>query len=133
MIGSSDMIQRIQSISPRVSARTVVRHCRGFPKAEAKDFILKHENYNREYYTGFLGELNLKQTTTRNTNRRNVENNAYSVIKTQSNFYVNLRCMQLKDKSANIYVGGGITKDSNPEKEWEETVNKTTTINAVLS
>lgn len=104
----------------------------GFPKAEAKDFILKHENYNRQYYTGFLGELNLKQATTRNTNRRNVENNAYSVVKTQSNFYVNLRCMQLKGKSANIYVGGGITKDSKPEKEWEETVNKTKTIGNVL-
>ena len=105
----------------------------GFPKAEAKEFILQHENYNREYYTGFLGELNLKQTTTRNSNRRNVENNAYSVVKTQSNFYVNLRCMQLKNNAANIYVGGGITKDSNPEKEWEETVNKTSTINTVLN
>lgn len=105
----------------------------GFPKAEAKDFILKHENYNRDYYTGFLGELNLQKATTRNTNRRNVENNAYAVVKTQSNFYVNLRSMQLKDHTASIYVGGGITKDSNPEKEWEETVNKTATINAVLN
>ncbi|WP_225037164.1 chorismate-binding protein [Winogradskyella sp. SM1960] len=104
----------------------------GFPKAKAKDFILQHENYNRDYYTGFLGELNLKQATTRNTNRRNVENNAYAVIKTQSNFYVNLRCMQLKESSAKIYVGGGITKGSNPEHEWEETVNKTKTISTVL-
>ena len=104
----------------------------GFPKADAKDFILQHENYNREFYTGFLGELNLKQATTRNTNRRNVENNAYAVVKTQSNFYVNLRCMQLKESTANIYVGGGITKDSNPEQEWKETVNKTATIIKVL-
>ena len=105
----------------------------GFPKQDAKDFILQNENYNREYYTGFLGELNLKQSKTRNTNRRNVENNAYAVVKTQSNFYVNLRCMQLKDNKALIYVGGGITKDSNPEKEWEETVNKTKTIGKVLN
>ncbi|MEH1008315.1 chorismate-binding protein [Winogradskyella sp. ECml5-4] len=105
----------------------------GFSKAKAKDFILNYENYNREYYTGFLGELNLKQSKTRNTNRRNVENNAYAVVKTQSNFYVNLRCMQLKDAKANIYVGGGITKASNPENEWEETVNKTATINTVLN
>jgi len=104
----------------------------GFPKAKAKEFILQNERYNREYYTGFLGELNLKQNKTRNSNRRNVENNAYSVIKTQSNFYVNLRSMQLKDTIANIYVGGGITKDSNPELEWEETVNKTKTIASVL-
>jgi isochorismate synthase len=104
----------------------------GLPKQEAKDFILDNENYNREYYTGFLGELNLKQSKTRNTNRRNVENNAYAVVKTQSNFYVNLRCMQLKANKAFIYVGGGITKDSNANKEWEETVNKTKTIANVL-
>ncbi|WP_299122595.1 chorismate-binding protein [uncultured Winogradskyella sp.] len=104
----------------------------GFPKQKSKDFILQNENYNREYYTGFLGELNLKQSKTRNTNRRNVENSVYAVVRTQSNFYVNLRCMQLKDNEALIYVGGGITKDSIPEKEWEETVNKTKTIGNVL-
>lgn len=104
----------------------------GFPKKNAKAFILKNENYKRDFYTGFLGELNIKQAQTRNTNRRNVENNAYSVVKTQSNFYVNLRCTQLVNNTAQIYVGGGITKDSNPEKEWEETVNKTQTIGSVL-
>jgi len=105
----------------------------GFPKQEAKTFILQNENYNREFYTGFLGELNLKQTRTRNNNRRNVENNAYSVVKTQSNFYVNLRCVQLKNDKALIYVGGGITKSSVAENEWEETVNKTKTIRNVLN
>jgi len=104
----------------------------GFPRQAAKDFILDNEDYNRAYYTGFLGELNLKQSKTRNTNRRNVENNAYAVVKTQSNFYVNLRCMQLLGDKALIYVGGGITKDSVAEKEWEETVNKTKTIGNVL-
>lgn len=105
----------------------------GFPKNEAKDFIVKNENYNREYYTGFLGELNLKQSIARNTNRRNIENNAYATVRTQSNFYVNLRCAQLKNDSAYIYVGGGITKDSIAEKEWEETVNKSKTIVKVLN
>ncbi|WP_431157592.1 chorismate-binding protein [Winogradskyella poriferorum] len=104
----------------------------GFPKKNAKDFILKHENYNRTYYTGFLGELNLKHSKTRNSNRRNVENNAYLSIKRISNFYVNLRCTQIRDGKAYIYVGGGITKDSIPSKEWEETVNKTKTIVNVL-
>lgn len=104
----------------------------GFPKQDAKDFILKNENYNREFYTGFLGELNLKHAKTRNKNRRNIENNAYTVVKKQSNFYVNLRCMQLKDHKALIYVGGGITKDSVAKKEWEETINKTKTIGNVL-
>ena len=104
----------------------------GLPKAASKQFILEHENYNRAFYTGFLGELNFKQSKTRNANRRNVENNAYSSIKNTSSLYVNLRCMQLKGNEAIIYVGGGITKDSIAEKEWEETVNKSQTMKKVL-
>ena len=104
----------------------------GLPKAKAKDFILKNENYNREFYTGFLGELNFTQTKSRNTNRKNVENNAYQSIKTVTNLFVNLRCLQIKNNQALIYVGGGITKDSNPEKEWEETVAKSLTTKSLL-
>jgi isochorismate synthase len=40
--------------------------------------------------------------------------------------------MQLKENQAYIYVGGGITKDSNPKLEWEETVHKTQTMLSVL-
>lgn len=104
----------------------------GFPKDEAKTFIIQHEGYPREFYAGFLGELNLKETITRNTNRRNVENNAYGVSKIVSNLYVNLRCMQIKDKKIHIYVGGGITKDSDAQLEWEETVHKSQIIKRVL-
>lgn len=96
----------------------------GFPKAKAKQFILKNETYNREFYTGFLGELNIKETHIRNTSKSNVENNAYASINTVTNLFVNLRCMQLKNNTAILYVGGGITKDSIPEKEWQETVSK---------
>lgn len=105
----------------------------GLPKEAAKQFILKNENYNREYYTGFLGELNVKQSRTRNTNRRNVENNAYQTVKTVSNLFVNLRCMQFKNNEALIYVGGGITKDSVAESEFQETVNKAQTMLNVLN
>jgi isochorismate synthase len=104
----------------------------GLPKEKAKQFILQNENYNRDYYSGFLGELNFKEKTTRNSNRRNVENNAYATIKKVSNLYVNLRCMQLKGNTAIIYIGGGITKDSNPEMEWEETVSKSEVIKSIL-
>jgi len=104
----------------------------GLPKNVTKQFILENENYNREFYTGFLGELNLKEEKSRNTNRRNVENNAYGSIKTVSNLYVNLRCMQLTDTKASLYVGGGITKDSIPENEFQETVNKAETMKKVL-
>lgn len=104
----------------------------GLPKENAKQFILKNEDYHREFYTGFLGELNLKERSSRNSNRRNVENNAYASVKTVSNLYVNLRCMQLKENQAFIYVGGGITKDSIPENEWEETVSKSQVIKRIL-
>lgn len=80
----------------------------GLPTQKAKAFILNNENYDREYYTGFLGELNL--------------------LEDDINLFVNLRCMQLQDTTAVIYVGGGITKDSEPEKEWQETINKSKTI-----
>ncbi len=104
----------------------------GMPRERAKQFILNHEEYDREFYTGFLGELNLKEKKSRNNNRRNVENNVYGSVRTVSNLFVNLRCMQCKNDEILLYVGGGITKDSIPENEWEETVNKTTTIKNIL-
>ena len=104
----------------------------GLPKATAKLFILENENYNREFYTGFLGELNFTIKTSRNSNKRNVENNAYTSIKKISNLFVNLRCMQIKENNVLIYVGGGITKDSIPENEWQETVIKTHVVKKVL-
>ena len=104
----------------------------GLPRTEAHQFILENEGYSRDYYTGFLGELNLKKSTSRNTNRRNIENNAYGSIRKVSNLYVNLRCMQLVNGNAHIYVGGGITKDSIPLEEWYETINKANTMKNVL-
>ncbi|MCF6296546.1 MAG: isochorismate synthase [Flavobacteriaceae bacterium] len=85
----------------------------GIPKEAAKQFILQNENYDREFYTGFLGEINQDSF---------------------SNLYVNLRCMKV-DKQKNeisIFIGGGITKDSIPEKEWNETVIKSKVMKKVL-
>ncbi|MGA9637768.1 isochorismate synthase [Flavobacterium sp.] len=89
----------------------------GLPKNAAKDFILANEGYDRSYYTGFLGELNIKE---------------FDKHQTKSDLYVNLRCMQIKDKQAHLYIGCGITKDSIPEKEWKESVNKSLTMKRVL-
>ena len=36
-------------------------------------------------------------------------------------YFVNLRCAQFFENYAIIYVGGGITAESSPEKEWQET------------
>jgi isochorismate synthase len=83
----------------------------GLPKEKAIDFILKNEGYDRKYYAGFLGEYN--------TNN-------------QTDLFVNLRCLEVENDVVNIYVGCGITKDSNPEKEFIETENKSMTMRNVL-
>ena len=88
----------------------------GLPKEIAKDFILENEPYDRSFYTGFLGELNC----------------SFAQETISSDLFVNLRCMQIKDLQAHLYMGCGITKDSNPEKEWEESVNKSMTMKRVL-
>ncbi|MBL4642430.1 MAG: chorismate-binding protein [Flavobacteriaceae bacterium] len=87
----------------------------GLPKEAARQFILENENYNRSYYTGFLGELNMGE-----------------VHQNDSHLFVNLRCMEINNTEVSIYVGGGITKESNSEKEWEETVAKSTIMLKVL-
>lgn len=104
----------------------------GFPKQEAKKFILEQENYDREFYTGFLGELNLPQQKDRRTTRRNIENRAYFHSPEETSLFVNLRCMKIIKENAVLYIGGGITADSNAEEEWQETVNKAETMKAGL-
>ncbi len=104
----------------------------GYPKLKAKAFILQNENYNREFYTGFLGELNVTSKVAPRSSKRNIENRAYTISKKSTQLYVNLRCMQLKDSNAIIYIGGGITATSIPEFEWEETVSKSLVIKKVL-
>ncbi|MDD3721356.1 MAG: isochorismate synthase [Lutibacter sp.] len=76
----------------------------GLPKTVAATFILQNEGYERAYYSGYLGELNKNNDTS---------------------LFVNLRCMQVENNLASLYVGGGITAGSIPENEWEETVSKT--------
>lgn len=104
----------------------------GLPKKKAKEFIILEEKYDREFYTGFLGELNLQKNTQRSRNKRNVENLAFRTVKKESALFVNLRCMKVENDTAYIYVGGGITKESDPNAEWQETVNKSQTMKKVL-
>lgn len=89
----------------------------GLPKEAAKAFILENEKYDREYYSGFLGELNIDLATFRTE---------------QSDLFVNLRCMKIKGKVAELFVGCGITLASIPGDEFLETVNKSMTIKRVL-
>ena len=50
----------------------------------------------------------------------------------ETNLYVNLRCLELSADAAILYAGAGITIDSEPEKEWQETELKMQTVSAAL-
>lgn len=81
----------------------------GLPRKDAISLIRKIEKHDRSLYTGFIGEIN-----------DNV------------NVYVNLRCLQIIEDEAYLYLGGGYTKDSNVGAEWEETENKAKTLIKVM-
>lgn len=85
----------------------------GVPKQPALDFLRKHERYDRAYYAGFLGPVNLPETGV-------------------SRLYVNLRCLQLRPEEAILYAGTGLTIDSEPAREWQETELKLRTVSAIL-
>jgi len=104
----------------------------GLPQAKARSFIQKYEHFNREYYSGFLGELNVKKQVSRRRRSLNQEQLAIKSIKTVSDLYVNLRCMKVCDEHIELFVGGGITGDSEPKAEYLETVAKSTTLLSVL-
>ena len=83
----------------------------GMPKDAAADFIASNENYEREYYTGYLGPVGIKGA---------------------SHIFVNLRCMKIVGQGASLYVGAGITSGSKADKEWEETEIKALTLLNVI-
>ena len=90
----------------------------GLPKEIAKEFILANEGYDRKFYAGFLGELNRKFCSGENDD---------------SDLFVNLRCMEIQQNQVHLYIGCGITKDSDPEKEYIETANKAMTMKEILN
>lgn len=106
----SDLEKIIKSLHPTPAV------C-GFPKLVAQKFIIENEDYDRTFYAGFLGEWN---------------KDFVSYKENCSDLYVNLRCMKIEAQKAKLYVGGGINKGSNPEKEYIETVNKSLTMKKVL-
>ena len=85
----------------------------GMPKVPALAFLQAHEGYDRAYYSGFLGPVNV---------------DAAGI----SRLFVNLRCLQLRSTEAILYAGTGLTIDSDPAREWQETEMKMQTVAAVL-
>lgn len=72
----------------------------GMPRKEALAFLNTEEGWDRNFYAGFLGPVGIEQETS---------------------IYVNLRTASLGKEHALLYAGAGVTEDSVPEKEWEET------------
>lgn len=79
----------------------------GMPKKAALEIISETEKRDRRYYSGYLGPI---------------KNNG------DFDLFVNLRSMELTENCVQLHVGGGITTLSDPEKEWEETVEKSHTL-----
>ena len=75
----------------------------GMPQAEAMTAILANEGYNREYFSGYCGPINMNG---------------------ESHLFVTLRCMKMSDGRATLYAGGGLMPGSNASDEWDETEAK---------
>ena len=78
----------------------------GIPKDLCKSAIEKFESHPRNFYAGYI-----KVETEKNVQ-----------------YFVNLRCAEFFENACLIYVGGGITAESSPEKEWRETELKSEAI-----
>jgi isochorismate synthase len=83
----------------------------GMPLEPSLKFLEEHEGYDRRFYAGYLGPVNVNQDI---------------------DLFVNLRCMQLAGSHALLYAGAGVTIDSVPENEWEETEMKLNTLLNVI-
>lgn len=84
----------------------------GMPKQPATSFISANEGYNRSFYSGFLGPIHFGG---------------------ESHTFVHLRCMQLFEGKAILYAGAGITADSDPNREWQETELKCQTLGRIVA
>lgn len=89
----------------------------GFPRKHAIGEIFTTETHSRHCYGGFVG---LKENS-------------------QIRAFVNLRSAMAaparfgKGFDYNLFVGGGITSRSNPEKEWEETEAKASLLRGIIN
>ena len=91
-INSEDLDSIIKELHPTPAV------C-GIPKDFCREIIEKVEKFPRELYAGYI----------------KIETEDYI------QYFVNLRCARLYKNSVHLFVGGGITAQSNPEKEWQET------------
>ncbi|MCF2488560.1 chorismate-binding protein [Dyadobacter sp. CY347] len=84
----------------------------GVPKLPSLKFLTEIEGYDRSFYSGFIGPAQVGGDT---------------------NLFVNLRTVRFKEGKATFFAGAGITEDSIPEREWEETEMKCDTLLKVIA
>ena len=82
----------------------------GLPREDALELIGEVESHERKFYAGVIGYISEKETK----------------------LFVNLRCAEIQENNSFLYVGGGFTKDSVVEKEWNETERKSETLLNVM-
>ena len=75
----------------------------GAPKKRALEIIRELEPVSRGLFTGAIG---------------------YFGYNGESQFNIAIRTVIIREGRAEFHVGAGITADSIPEKEWEETLHK---------
>ncbi|OQY01566.1 MAG: aminodeoxychorismate synthase, component I [Desulfobacteraceae bacterium 4572_130] len=83
----------------------------GCPKIRAIEIIDELESHKRHVYTGSIGYLSFHNTI---------------------DLSIAIRTAIIADKKINFSVGGGIVYDSDPEKEYEETMHKGKTLMEIL-
>ncbi len=83
----------------------------GLPKAAAQAFIEQHETHERQYYSGFLGPVNIEGRT---------------------DIFVSLRCGRIEGERVTLFAGGGIMAESDVEAEYFETEAKMETIRNLI-
>lgn len=83
----------------------------GLPVDSALTCIRLYEGYSRHFYSGYLGETNGIDL---------------------ARLFINLRCMQIGCNKIAVFVGGGISDGSDPEDEWEETIQKSLTLLEII-
>jgi isochorismate synthase len=83
----------------------------GMPMDSSYKFLEANESYNREFYSGYLGPVNLDN---------------------ESHLFVNLRCLKWCGDHIYQYAGAGVTIDSVPDQELKEVEIKFETIQQAL-
>jgi aminodeoxychorismate synthase component I len=96
-------------LRPELDAVSALRACfpggsiTGAPKKRAMEIIAELERTPRGLYTGAIG---------------------YFGFNGESQFNIAIRTLVIENGQAHFHAGAGIVADSEPEKEWQETLDK---------